>query len=157
MTPRPGLLRGSKIKNYKGSNALRVTWSPPPGFSIYNYDFEEFLLKTNPTENDFIFLDPPYDSKFSSYDNNEFNRNDHKRLADYLLNKCKAKWMMIISKTDFIYDLYNQPGIHIQEYDKKYTCNTKGWKNRDVIHLLITNYDTSEVSDSKDMEHNLAA
>ena len=124
---------------------------------IYNYDFEEFLLKTNPTENDFIFLDPPYDSKFSSYDNNEFNRNDHKRLADYLLNKCKAKWMMIISKTDFIYDLYNQPGIHIQEYDKKYTCNTKGWKNRDVIHLLITNYDTSEVSDSKDMEHNLAA
>lgn len=85
---------------------------------IYNYDFEEFLLKTNPTENDFIFLDPPYDSKFSSYDNNEFNRNDHKRLADYLLNKCKAKWMMIISKTDFIYDLYNQPGIHIQEYDK---------------------------------------
>ena len=121
---------------------------------IYNYDFEEFLLKTNPTENAFIFLDPPYDSKFSSYDNNEFNRNDHKRLADYLLNKCKAKWMMIISKTDFIYDLYNQPGIHIQEYDKKYTCNTKGWKNRDVIHLLITNYDTS---DSKDMEHNLAA
>ena len=35
MTPRPGLLRGSKIKNYKGSNALRVTWSPPPGFSRY--------------------------------------------------------------------------------------------------------------------------
>lgn len=34
MTPRPGLLRWSKIKNYKGSNALRVTWSPPPGFSI---------------------------------------------------------------------------------------------------------------------------
>ena len=33
MTPRPGLLRGSKIKNYKGSNALRGTWSPPPGFS----------------------------------------------------------------------------------------------------------------------------
>ena len=33
MTPRPGLLRGSKIKNYKGSNALRATWSPPPGLS----------------------------------------------------------------------------------------------------------------------------
>lgn len=128
---------------------------------IYNYDFEEFLLKTNPTENDFIFLDPPYDSKFSSYDNNEFNRNDHKRLADYLLNKCKAKWMMIISKTDFIYGLYNQPGIHIQEYDKKYSCNTKGWKNRDVIHLLITNYevneDSSSIHDKIDMGHKLAA
>ena len=33
MTPRPGHLRWSKIKNYKWSNALRVTWSPPPGFS----------------------------------------------------------------------------------------------------------------------------
>ena len=41
MTPRPGLLRGSKIKNYKGSNALRVTWSPPPGFS--NKKEETFL------------------------------------------------------------------------------------------------------------------
>ena len=42
MTPRPGLLRGSKIKNYKGSNALRVTWSPPPGFST---DYAEMLDK----------------------------------------------------------------------------------------------------------------
>ena len=47
MTPRPGLLRGSKIKNYKGSNALRVTWSPPPGFST-DYlpleQLEQYLL-----------------------------------------------------------------------------------------------------------------
>lgn len=128
---------------------------------IYNYDFEEFLLKTNPTENDFIFLDPPYDCVFSAYDNNEFNRNDHKRLANYLLTRCKAKWMMIINKTDFIYDLYNQPGIYIQEYDKKYSCNAKNNKNRDVVHLLITNYDTNEaVSSTLDnmvVEHNLAA
>lgn len=128
---------------------------------IYNYDFEEFLTKTNPTENDFIFLDPPYDCVFSAYDNNEFNRDDHKRLANYLLNKCKAKWMMIISKTDFIYDLYNQPGIHIMEYDKRYSCNTKGWKDRDVIHLLITNYevneDSSSIHDKIDMGHKRAA
>lgn len=128
---------------------------------IYNYDFEEFLIKTNPTENDFIFLDPPYDCVFSAYDNNEFNRDDHKRLANYLLNKCKAKWMMIISKTDFIYDLYNQPGIHIMEYDKRYSCNAKGCKNRDAIHLLITNYevneDSSPILEIKDRERNLAA
>lgn len=129
--------------------------------SIYNYDFEEFLLKTNPTENDFIFLDPPYDCVFSAYDNNEFNRNDHKRLANYLMTRCKAKWMMIIGKTDFIYDLYNQPGIYIQEYDKKYSCNAKNNKNREVVHLLITNYDTHEAGsytiDNVIMEHNLAA
>ena len=55
---------------------------------------------------------------------------------------------MIISKTDFIYDLYNQPGIYIQEYDKKYSCNAKNNKNRDVVHLLITNYDTNEAVSS---------
>ena len=68
---------------------------------------------------------------------------------------------MIIGKTDFIYDLYNQPGIYIQEYDKKYSCNAKNNKNREVVHLLITNYDTHEAGsytiDNVIMEHNLAA
>lgn len=111
---------------------------------IYNCDFEEFLIKTNPQENDFIFLDPPYDCPFNEYDGNEFNRDDHKRLADYLLKKCKAKWMMVINKTDFIFDLYNQAGIHIQEYDKTYTCNAKNCNDRNATHLLITNYDVNE-------------
>lgn len=146
-----------KLTYYKSENVRRHFKNA----HIYNYDFEEFLLTTNPTENDFIFLDPPYDCVFSAYDNNEFNRDDHKRLANYLLNKCKAKWMMIISKTDFIYDLYNQPGIHIMEYDKRYSCNAKGWKDRDVIHLLITNYevneDSSSIHDKIDMGHKRAA
>lgn len=32
MTPRPGLLRGSKIKNYKGSNALGLRGHRRPDF-----------------------------------------------------------------------------------------------------------------------------
>lgn len=133
-----------KLTYYKSEN-VREHFSST---HIYNYDFEEFLLKTNPLEKDFIFLDPPYDCEFSTYDGNEFNRNDHKRLADYLLNKCKAKWMLIIDKTDFIYDLYNRPGIYIQEYDKKYSCNARNNKDRSVIHLLITNYDISDEGSS---------
>lgn len=131
-----------KLTYYKSENVRRHFKNA----HIYNYDFEEFLLKTIPEENDFIFLDPPYDCEFSTYDGNEFNRNDHKRLANYLLTKCKSKWMMIINKTDFIYDLYNQSGIHIQEYDKKYSCNARNNKDRRVKHLLITNYDISEPS-----------
>lgn len=106
---------------------------------IYNYDFEEFLLKTKPTESDFIFLDPPYDETFSNYDSNDFNRDDHRRLASYLLKNCKAKWMMIIKKTDFIYNLYNHPGIVIQEYGHTYSCNAK-YNDGPITHLLITNY-----------------
>lgn len=111
---------------------------------IYNYDFEDFLTTTNPQENDFIFLDPPYDDTFANYDGNDFNRNDHRRLASYLLDRCEARWMMIIKKTDFIYSLYNQPGIFIQEYNHTYTCNTLSDKDRDTVHLLITNYDPAE-------------
>jgi DNA adenine methylase len=39
-------------------------------------------------------LDPPYDSEFSTYAKNEFNKDDQKRLANYLINDCPAKWMM---------------------------------------------------------------
>lgn len=43
---------------------------------ICNKDFEEFLRQSKPTEDDFIFLDPPYDSEFSTYAQNEFTRED---------------------------------------------------------------------------------
>ena len=69
---------------------------------IYNLDFEKVLNKFELNENDFIFLDPPYDSEFSTYDQNSFDKNEQIRLADFLKNT-KACWMLIIKKTDFIY------------------------------------------------------
>ena len=63
---------------------------------IYNMDFETFLRTTQPRENDFVFLDPPYDSEFCTYAKNAFTRDDQRRLADFMINECKAKWMMII-------------------------------------------------------------
>lgn len=108
--------------------------------SIYNLDFEDFLKSTNPGKDDFIFLDPPYDSEFSTYAQNDFNKNDQKRLAYYLLNECKAKWMMIIKNTDFIFDLYNHEGIDIKTFDKEYLVSFMNRNDRKVTHLLITNY-----------------
>ena len=86
--------------------------------TIENLDFEEFFHNHQPTKNDFVFLDPPYDSEFSTYARNEFTKADQKRLADYLINKCKAKWMMIIKNTDFIFSLYDCKGLNIQSFDK---------------------------------------
>ena len=107
---------------------------------IYNVDFEEFLQKSNPTQDDFVFLDPPYDSEFSTYAQNPFMKEDQQRLADYMLNKCKAKWMMIIKNTDFIYNLYNKKGINIRTFDKEYLVSFMNRNNKKVTHLLITNY-----------------
>lgn len=118
---------------------------------IYNSDFEDFLTTTNPQENDFIFLDPPYDETFSKYGNHDFGKEDHTRLADYLLTKCKAKWMMIIKQTDFIYNLYNKDGIYISAYDHKYGINLGN--NREVTHLMITNYPLKADMKVPDMEY----
>jgi len=107
---------------------------------IENLDFEEFLNKYNPTKDDFIFLDPPYDSDFSTYAKNEFTKNDQNRLANYLINHCQAKWMMVIKNTDFIYGLYNKPKINISIFDKKYLVSFQNRNNRNAKHLLIRNY-----------------
>ena len=108
--------------------------------NIYNLDFEVFLQEVQPTENDFVFLDPPYDSEFSTYAQNAFTKADQERLAEYLINECRAKWMMIIKNTDFIYELYNKEGINIKTFDKEYQVSFMNRNDKKVTHLLITNY-----------------
>ena len=43
---------------------------------LFNLDFEEFLNGQHLSKNDFIFVDPPYDSDFSTYTKNLFERGD---------------------------------------------------------------------------------
>lgn len=108
---------------------------------IYNLDFEAFLNLFNMNDNDFIFLDPPYDSNFSTYDKNTFDKTEQIRLRNYLKSS-KAKWMLIIKKTDFITDLYKD--FYTYEYDMNYMVSFKNRNNRNVEHLLITNYSIEE-------------
>jgi DNA adenine methylase len=81
---------------------------------IENMDFEAFLQKYIPSANDFIFLDPPYDSEFSTYTQNTFEKRDQERLAHYLLNRCAAKFMLVIKNTPTIFNLYAGKGLNIQ-------------------------------------------
>lgn len=107
---------------------------------FYNLDFEVFLKQIAPKQNDFIFLDPPYDSEFSTYAQNSFTRADHQRLANYLLGKCKAKWMLVIKNTDFIFNLYDKEDIRIRAFEKEYVVSFMNRNDKKVTHLLITNY-----------------
>ena len=124
----------SKIKQMQSNEIILYLKNT----AIYNLDFEEFLNLFTLDRNDFIFLDPPYDSEFSTYDNNAFDKNEQIRLNKFLTNT-KAKWMLIIKKTDFIDDLYSK--FNIYEYDKNYLVSFKNRNNKDVKHLLITNYE----------------
>jgi DNA adenine methylase len=107
---------------------------------ICNLEFDDFLDATRPNENDFIFLDPPYDTEFSSYNNREFLENDQKRLADYLCNNCVAKWMIVIKKTEMIERFYSRPGLKISYFDKRYAVSFKARNEPNVSHMIITNY-----------------
>ncbi|RYG13164.1 MAG: hypothetical protein EOO07_18060, partial [Chitinophagaceae bacterium] len=106
---------------------------------ISNEDFEVFLNRTKLDAQDFIFLDPPYDSEFSEYDQSAFNRADQERLATFL-RLTPAKWMVVIKETPFIRELYTHPTIHIATFKKNYTYNVRGRNKRGVTHLIITNY-----------------
>ena len=106
---------------------------------IYNLDFEDFLKQIDIQSTDFLFLDPPYDSEFSEYDQSSFTQNDQQRLATFLL-QTSAKWMVVIKETTFIRKIYTHPLVHIKTFDKNYTYNVRGRNNRGVTHLIITNY-----------------
>lgn len=115
---------------------------------IYNLDFEEFCTKIQLSENDFMFLDPPYDTEFSTYAKNEFGKEDQVRLANFLY-KTKAKFMLIIKNTDFIYNLYKDKNFYIKTFDKKYLVSFMNRNDKDVEHLLITNYALEDDSNGK--------
>ena len=125
----------NKVKTIKADNV--------PGYlsntRILNNDFEEFLNSIELTKNDFVFLDPPYDSEFSEYAQNSFSKKDQIRLANWA-KSTKAKVMLVIKNTDFIYSLYNNKKFNISSFDKKYMVNFNNRNDRKVRHLLITNY-----------------
>jgi DNA adenine methylase len=117
------------------------------GTVISNLDFEAFLSQYPPRAGDFIFLDPPYDTEFSSYAGNEFAQNDQVRLADYLIHHCQAYFMLIIKNTDFILSLYpdgqqaaNGDRLYVNRFDKQYMVSFRERNNKNAEHLLITNY-----------------
>ena len=123
-----------KIENIT-SEEVRKTFSE---IDIKCCDFEEAIKGWDYGENDFMFLDPPYDSTFSNYDDNSFGKKEHIRLANCLKN-LKCKWLVAIGKTDFIYDLYKE--YNIVEYDKTYMYQARGdYDNKHTTHLVITNY-----------------
>lgn len=108
------------------------------GTELCAMDFEDFLHHVQPTEHDFLFLDPPYDTEFSDYAGAAFTKLDQARLA-VALSRTPAKFLLIIKNTDFIQGLYGQ-GFHVWRFDKQYAYNVRSRNDRAAEHLIVTNY-----------------
>ncbi len=126
-----------KKVNYLKSEPLQARINAT---TIENLDFEKFLKKHCPGDSDFIFLDPPYDSEFSTYSQNEFTKKDQVRLSEFLINECSAKWMLLIKSTSLMKQLYFDQGLNIRTFDKTYLVSFMNRNNKYAEHLLITNY-----------------
>jgi DNA adenine methylase len=102
-------------------------------------DYKKIFEKYNSSDN-FMFLDPPYDSEFSDYGFDDFNQQSQIELSE-LFKATKNKCMIVISETPLIRELYSDYIKHI--YPKKYAFKIYGGRVGDEIdknHLVITNY-----------------
>lgn len=73
---------------------------------LYNLDFEEFIEGIAPSENDFVYLDPPYLITFSEY-NKLWNENTEERLLNYLDELDKRNIRFAISNVLWYKGRYN--------------------------------------------------
>jgi DNA adenine methylase len=106
---------------------------------IFNLDYKHIFEMAN--EDDFMFLDPPYDCVFSDYGNAEykdgFNEKNHIELAkSYKELKCKA--LLVIGRTSLTEKLYGD--LIIDEYGKSYAVNIRNRFKSSASHILISNY-----------------
>jgi len=106
---------------------------------ILNQSYE-YIFQNYNNENNFMFLDPPYDSEFTDYGYCQFGKADQQKLAQHF-KETKNKCLMIIGKTDFIVNLYKD--YIVDEYDKQYKFKLYANRIGDEIntkHLVIKNY-----------------
>ena len=106
---------------------------------IFNKSYE-YIFKNYNDDNNFMFLDPPYDSEFTDYGYCKFDKEEQEKLAK-CFKKTKIKCLMIIGKTEFISKLYK--GYIVEEYDKNYRFKLYAGRVGDEIntkHLVIKNY-----------------
>ncbi|MDR2925538.1 MAG: Dam family site-specific DNA-(adenine-N6)-methyltransferase [Azoarcus sp.] len=109
------------------------------GAELFNLDYKHIFDMAQ--EEDFIFLDPPYDCVFNDYGNidmmNGFDETEHRRLAaDFRNLTCRA--LMIIGKTSLTEELYSN--FIFDEYYKNYAVNIKNRFNNDKMHIVVKNY-----------------
>lgn len=111
---------------------------------ILTGSFERLRESLELREDDWLFLDPPYDSEFSEYERFAFGREEQSRLAEwYAALPCPA--LMIIGKSELTEWLYlevqrSNPAIQIEEYERLYAYNMRGRNKREITHLGIRNY-----------------
>ncbi|AWX69779.1 helix-turn-helix domain-containing protein [Mycoplasmopsis anatis] len=110
---------------------------------ITSLDFEKALETAK--NNDFVYLDPPYDiypdkNGFVNYDKNGFGKDEQIRLRDCVINLTSKGVKVMISNhnTKFINEIYKDFNIHV--ISAKRIINSKADRRGEVEEVIITNF-----------------
>jgi len=128
-----------RYKNFNTSLLTEAHNNLLKNTKIFNSSYEDIFAIAN--DDDFIFLDPPYDCVFSDYGNESmrdgFGEDRHRKLAeDFRKLKCKA--LMVIGKTQLTEELYGD--LIVAEYEKSYAVNIRNRFKSESKHILVANY-----------------
>ena len=109
------------------------------GAALYSTDYGQIFDMAQ--EDDFLFLDPPYDCVFHDYGNrgmpNGFDAAEHRRLA-MRFRRLPCRALMVIGKTPLTEELYRE--YIFDAYEKRYAVNIRNRFHSNSTHLMIKNY-----------------
>jgi DNA adenine methylase len=117
--------------------------------NLYFSDYREVLVdKTR--EDDFIYLDPPYDpisttAKFTGYTECGFTYRDQRDLSQIFMKLTDRGCKVLLSNSDtpFIRELYKDFSGYTHQVNALRSINSSSSKRTGHKELLISNYDTT--------------
>ena len=131
-----------KVNTYEGQNLGVVHCILNfNDIKLLSTDFEEAVKDAK--KGDFVYLDPPYDSDtstFNDYTENGFNKDEQRRLALLFKELSDRGCYVMLSNhnTILVNELYKDYNIHVIE--AKRNINANGKKRGKVEEVIITNY-----------------
>lgn len=164
-TNRSGILKGGPIGgfaqtgNYKidvryNKNQLikriRKIADYKKSIKVYNKEIVRFIECILPKydTNTLVYFDPPYFNKGHELYKNFFNKEDHAKIAELILNNVDSNWIITYDDTPEILELYNRHLI--KRFDLNYSVANTGKSSEVMIFKdAIFCPDDSELLDKK--------
>ena len=146
-TNRSGILKGGPIGGFEQTgnygidaryNAeklverIRAIAKYKKHIKVYNKEIVSFIenVLTNYGQNSLTYFDPPYFNKGPELYKNFFDKEDHAKIAQLILNGVPRNWIITYDDTPEIIELYKQQCI--RRYDLNYSAANTG-KSSEVI------------------------
>ena len=146
-TNRSGILKGGPIGgtnqtgNYKINarynkeeliKRIRKIAAKKSNIKVYNKEVVSFIEKILPTygKDTLVYFDPPYYNKGHELYKNFFDKKDHAKIADLILNYVDSNWIITYDDTPEIIKLYRNQCL--RRFDLNYSVANTG-KSSEII------------------------